>query len=118
MSETSGSDRLVLISADGHAGGNHEQYRGYLASMYLDRFDAWRQRDSNPFKDLTGRRPASGCSRQRWPLRPAARHASRQVKELIPWVHHTILRLAVPCACSAWHVGRTWSRLMSLLSRR
>ena len=24
------SDRLVLISADGHAGGNHEQYRSYL----------------------------------------------------------------------------------------
>ena len=47
-------DRFVLISADGHAGGNHDQYRAYLEAKYLDEFDAWRQRYSNPFKDLTG----------------------------------------------------------------
>jgi len=47
-------DRFVLISADGHAGGNHDQYRAYLEAKYLDQFDAWRQRYSNPFKDLTG----------------------------------------------------------------
>jgi predicted TIM-barrel fold metal-dependent hydrolase len=48
------TDRLVLISADCHAGGNHEQYRSYLESKYLDEFDAWRERYRNPFKDLTG----------------------------------------------------------------
>ena len=37
-------DRFVLISADGHAGGNHDQYRTYLEAKYLDQFDAWRQR--------------------------------------------------------------------------
>lgn len=47
------SERLVLISADGHAGGNHEQYRDYLEARYHDEFDAWRRRYSNPFKDLT-----------------------------------------------------------------
>jgi len=47
-------DHFVLISADGHAGGNHDQYRAYLEAKYLDQFDAWRQRYSNPFKDLTG----------------------------------------------------------------
>ncbi len=50
------SGRLVLISADGHAGGNHEQYREYLESRYLDEFDAWRAAYANPFKDLTGGR--------------------------------------------------------------
>jgi predicted TIM-barrel fold metal-dependent hydrolase len=54
MSDSKSTDRLVLISADGHAGGNHEQYRSYLESRYLEAFDAWRQRYSNPFKDLTG----------------------------------------------------------------
>jgi predicted TIM-barrel fold metal-dependent hydrolase len=54
MSELEAQDRLVLISADGHAGGNHEQYRAYLESKYLDEFDAWRERYRNPFKDLTG----------------------------------------------------------------
>jgi len=54
MNENRTADRLILISADGHAGGNHEQYRSYLESKYLDEFDAWRSRYSNPFKDLTG----------------------------------------------------------------
>jgi predicted TIM-barrel fold metal-dependent hydrolase len=47
-------EHLVLISADGHAGGNHDQYRSYLEARYLDEFDAWRARYSNPFKDLSG----------------------------------------------------------------
>ncbi|MGH9016866.1 MAG: amidohydrolase family protein [Acidimicrobiales bacterium] len=54
MSPVEAEDRLVLISADGHAGGNHEQYRSYLEARYLDEFDAWRERYRNPFKDLTG----------------------------------------------------------------
>ncbi|MFI5269808.1 MAG: hypothetical protein ACHQ7M_20720, partial [Chloroflexota bacterium] len=36
------------------AGGNHEQYRTYLEAKYLDQFDAWRGKYSNPFKDLSG----------------------------------------------------------------
>ena len=47
------SDRYTLISADCHAGGNHEMYRNYLESKYLDDFDAWRAKYSNPFSDLT-----------------------------------------------------------------
>ena len=47
-------EHLVLISADGHAGGNHDQYRSYLEAGYLDEFDAWRAKYSNPFKDLSG----------------------------------------------------------------
>ncbi|HXY28984.1 MAG TPA: amidohydrolase family protein [Acidimicrobiales bacterium] len=54
MSATNGSEHLIVISADGHAGGNHEQYREYLEARYLDEFDAWRAAYSNPFKDLTG----------------------------------------------------------------
>jgi predicted TIM-barrel fold metal-dependent hydrolase len=46
-------ERLILISADGHAGGNHDQYRAYLESKYHDEFDRWRAAYSNPFKDLT-----------------------------------------------------------------
>ena len=46
-------DRYILISADCHAGANHESYRDYLEPKYLDEFDAWRDRYRNPFKDLT-----------------------------------------------------------------
>jgi len=47
------TERLTLISADCHAGGNHEMYRSYLEPRYLEAFDAWRQQYSNPFSDLT-----------------------------------------------------------------
>ena len=45
-------DRYTIISADGHAGGSHEQYREYLDPAWRDEFDAWRGRYKNPFRDL------------------------------------------------------------------
>jgi predicted TIM-barrel fold metal-dependent hydrolase len=47
-------DRYVVISADCHAGGNMDAYRGYLDPEYLEDFDAWRGRYQNPFRDLQG----------------------------------------------------------------
>src|SRR4051794_11297158 len=46
-------DHLVLISADCHAGANHETYRDYLDPAYREQFDDWRGQYSNPFRDLT-----------------------------------------------------------------
>ena len=46
------NDRYVIISADGHAGGSHAQYREYLDPAWRDEFDAWRGKYSNPFRDL------------------------------------------------------------------
>jgi predicted TIM-barrel fold metal-dependent hydrolase len=51
---TTGEHRLILISADCHAGGNHEMYREYLDARYLDDFDRWRGAYRNPFRDLQG----------------------------------------------------------------
>lgn len=45
-------DRYIVISADTHAGGSHQQYREFLDPKYRDDFDAWRERYRNPFKDL------------------------------------------------------------------
>jgi len=45
-------DRYVIITADSHAGGSHQQYREYLDPEYRDEFDAWRGKYKNPFKDL------------------------------------------------------------------
>ena len=45
-------DHYVIVSADGHAGGNHEQYREYLDPAWREEFDAWRGRYKNPFRDL------------------------------------------------------------------
>jgi predicted TIM-barrel fold metal-dependent hydrolase len=49
---TATGEHYTIISADCHAGGSHEQYRAYLASEWLDEFDAWRGEYSNPFRDL------------------------------------------------------------------
>ncbi len=46
------SERYTLISADCHAGANHETYRGYLDAKYVEDFDAWRGKYKNPWKDL------------------------------------------------------------------
>ena len=46
------TDHYTLISADTHAGANHETYREYLAKEYVADFDAWREKYKNPWKDL------------------------------------------------------------------
>jgi predicted TIM-barrel fold metal-dependent hydrolase len=46
------TDRYTVISSDCHAGANHETYRDYLEAKYVDDFDAWRAKYSNPFRDL------------------------------------------------------------------
>jgi predicted TIM-barrel fold metal-dependent hydrolase len=42
----------TIISADCHAGANHETYRQYLDPAFRDDFDAWRGKYKNPWKDL------------------------------------------------------------------
>jgi predicted TIM-barrel fold metal-dependent hydrolase len=45
-------DHYVVITADSHAGGSHQQYREFLDDKYKADFDAWREKYKNPFKDL------------------------------------------------------------------
>jgi len=42
------NDPYLLITADTHAGGSHEQYREYLDPGYREQFDAWRGEYKNP----------------------------------------------------------------------
>ena len=48
----SAQDHYTIISADTHAGANHETYREYLDPAFHDDFDAWRGQYKNPWKDL------------------------------------------------------------------
>ena len=45
-------DRYTVVSADGHAGGDIQDYRPYLASRWHDEFDAWAAEYVNPYADL------------------------------------------------------------------
>ena len=49
---TTAPDRYTIISADTHAGANHETYREYLDPRFTEEFDAWRGQYKNPWKDL------------------------------------------------------------------
>src|SRR3954466_11916252 len=46
------NDRYTIISADGHAGGDFDDYRRHLSSKWYDEFDAWAAAYVNPFADL------------------------------------------------------------------
>ena len=48
------NDPYLLITADTHAGGSHEQYREYLDPKYRDRFDEWRGGYKNPSQSHYG----------------------------------------------------------------
>jgi predicted TIM-barrel fold metal-dependent hydrolase len=54
VTDANGDDRYVVISADGHAGGNIADYRPYLASQWHDEFDAWAAGYQMPYEDLLG----------------------------------------------------------------
>ena len=57
---TATTDHYTIISADTHAGANHETYREYLDEKYVPDFDAWRDKYKNPWKDLAT--PACGSA--------------------------------------------------------
>jgi len=42
----------IVISSDCHGGASVMEYRDYLDPQWRDEFDAWRQKYSNPFRDL------------------------------------------------------------------
>jgi predicted TIM-barrel fold metal-dependent hydrolase len=52
--QTLTGDRYTVISADGHAGGQMQDYRAYLEKRYLDDFDDWAKSFVNPWTDLRG----------------------------------------------------------------
>jgi predicted TIM-barrel fold metal-dependent hydrolase len=49
---TLAGDRYVVISSDGHAGGQIHEYRHYLEAKYLADYDEWAEVYVNPFVDL------------------------------------------------------------------
>ena len=77
---TATTDHYTIISADCHAGGNHEMYREYLDPKYRDDFDAWRNKYKNPFRDLQ-----DGGRVRNWDddRRMSDLYADKQVAEVI-----------------------------------
>jgi predicted TIM-barrel fold metal-dependent hydrolase len=51
---TLAGDRYIVISSDGHAGAQMDEYRDYLEAKYLDDYEEWAKSYVNPFTDLRG----------------------------------------------------------------
>ena len=52
MTPAATRERYTVVSADGHAGGDIQDYRPYLPGRWHDDFDAWAAAYVNPFADL------------------------------------------------------------------
>jgi len=52
MAAIAAPERYTIVSADGHAGGDIQAYKPYLASRWHDEFDAWAAAYVNPYADL------------------------------------------------------------------
>jgi predicted TIM-barrel fold metal-dependent hydrolase len=54
---SSGSERLILISADGHCGADLLDYKPYLEKSYHDEFDDWAANYYDPWGEVESDRP-------------------------------------------------------------
>jgi predicted TIM-barrel fold metal-dependent hydrolase len=59
------SDRYIVISADGHAGGSLDQYGEYLEAKWQDEYAEWRGRYKNPWRDLEDDRKTRNWDNER-----------------------------------------------------
>ena len=111
----SNDDRYIVISADGHAGGNIPDYRPYLETRWHDEFDAWAADFENPYEDLEGDLGSRNWDSQR---RMADLEADGQVAEIIypntipPFYPKTSLT-AQPPALTQNDSDRRWAGLQA-----
>jgi predicted TIM-barrel fold metal-dependent hydrolase len=115
VTDAHGDERYIVISADGHAGGNIPDYRPYLASTWHDEFDAWAAGYEMPYEDLLGDLgPRNWDSARR--LRDL--RADRQVAEVIfpntvpPFFPKVSLTTQPPAVTSA-DMARRWAGLQA-----
>ena len=111
----SSDERYIVISADGHGGGNIADYRPYLDSRWHDDFDAWIAEYENPYEDLDGDLGARNWDSDR---RMRDLEADGQAAEIIypntipPFFPKTSLT-AQPPAVTAADAERRWAGLQA-----
>lgn len=110
-----GGDRYTIVSADGHAGANLLDYRGYLPTSYHDEFDAWAAAYEVPYDDMVG---ADGDRNWNSDRRLAELEADGIVAEVLfpntvpPFFPKPSLTLQPPAA-NAGDLERRWAGLQA-----
>lgn len=110
-----GDERYILISADGHAGGNIHDYRPYLDRKWHDDFDAWAATYVQPHEDLLGDLGERNWDSQR---RRRDLEADGQVAEVIfpntvPPFYPKVSLAAQPPAITAADQEQRWAGLQA-----
>jgi predicted TIM-barrel fold metal-dependent hydrolase len=113
--DVNGDERYIVISADGHAGGNLTDYRPYLASRWHDEFDAWAATYQVPYDDMKG-----GDGERNWDSERRRREleADGQVGEVIfpntvPPFFPKVSLVSQPPSITAADVERRWAGLQA-----
>lgn len=115
VTDANGDQRYIVVSADGHAGGSIPDYRPYLASKWLDAFDAWAASYEVPYDDLKGDLGARNWDSDR---RLRDLHADGQVAEVIfpntvPPFFPKVSLTTQPPAVTASDLERRWAGLQA-----
>ncbi|HEX7094683.1 MAG TPA: amidohydrolase family protein [Acidimicrobiales bacterium] len=113
VTDAEGVERYIVVSADGHAGGNILDYRPYLESKWHDEFDAWAASYEVPYEDLKGDNGARNWDSDR---RLRDLHADGQVAEVIfpntvPPFFPKVSLTAQPPPLDANDMERRWAGL-------
>ena len=110
-----GDERYIVVSADGHAGGNIGDYRPYLDPKWRDEFDAWASGYVMPYEDLLGDLGPRNWDSER---RRKDLEADGQVAEVIfpntvPPFFPKVSLSSQPPAITAADVDRRWAGLQA-----
>ena len=110
-----GDERYIVVSADGHAGGNIPDYRPYLDAKWHDEFDAWAAEYVMPYEDLLGDLGQRNWNSER---RRKDLEADGQVAEVIfpntvPPFFPKVSLSSQPPAITAADMDRRWAGLQA-----
>ncbi len=113
--DAAGEERYIVISADGHAGGDVPDYRSYLPTKWHDDFDAWAATYEMPYEDLLGDLGARNWDSDR---RRRDLEADGQVAEVIfpntvPPFFPKVSLAAQPPAITAADMEQRWAGLQA-----
>ena len=115
VTDAKGDDRYIVVSSDGHAGGNIGDYRPYLAARWHDEFDAWAAGFVMPYEDLLGDKGTRNWDSAR---RLRDLHADGQVAEVlfpntVPPFFPKVALVSQPPAVTAADMERRWAGLQA-----
>ncbi|MFA5885943.1 MAG: amidohydrolase family protein [Acidimicrobiia bacterium] len=110
-----GDERYIVVSADGHAGGNVPDYRPYLATRWHDEFDAWAASYEMPYEDLLGDLGARNwdSDRRRRDLEADGQVAEVLFPNTVPPFFPKVSLAAQPPAITSADVERRWAGLQA-----